>query len=110
MFNRLDVFPLQQAQDQSQHCSPEKMDEAKKDSTNSVGRRSSPPNAGNEASCSDCSPGMSLSLPDSSNYGPEKYSAFRQKMVDADVVTPGASSILGVSAKSNPFCTTVLVK
>lgn len=93
----------------SQHCSPKKMDKARKDLKNSLGGSPSPPDTSNEASRWDLSPGMSLSLPDSCNQGPKKYSAFKQKTFYADVLTPGASSIAGVSVKSNSFSTTVLL-
>lgn len=94
----------------SQHCSPKKMDKAKKDLTNSLGRSPNPPGTSNEASCSDCSPGMSLVLPDSCNQGPKNHSACRQKTVYADVLAPGASNISGVSAKNNSFSATVVLK
>lgn len=92
----------------SQHCSPKKMDKAKKDLTNSLGRSPSPPDTNNEASCWDCSPGTSLLLPNNCNQGPKKYSVFRQKTFYADVLVPGASSISGVSAMSSSFSITVL--
>ncbi|XP_050760847.1 dynein axonemal heavy chain 1 [Gymnogyps californianus] len=79
----------------SQHCSPKKMDKAKKDLTNSLGRSPNPPGTSNEVSCSNCSPGMSLVLPDSCNQGPKNHSAHRQKTVYADVLAPGASNISG---------------
>lgn len=94
----------------SQHCPPKEMDKAKKDLTNSLGRNPKPPDTSNEASCWDCSPGTSLLLPNSCKQGPKKYSAFRQKTFYADVLAPGASNILGVSAKSSSFSTTVLLK
>ncbi|XP_009915551.2 dynein axonemal heavy chain 1 [Haliaeetus albicilla] len=71
------------------------MDKAKKDLTNSLGRSPKPPDTRNEASCWDCSPGTSLLLPNSCKQEPKKYSAFKQKTFYADVLTPGASSILG---------------
>lgn len=94
---------------ESQYCSP-KMDKATKDFTNSLGVSPNPPDTSNEASCWDCSPGRSLLLPDSCNQAPKKYSSFRQKTFYADVLTPGASNISRVSAKSNSFSTTVLLK
>ncbi|KAM6325251.1 LOW QUALITY PROTEIN: dynein axonemal heavy chain 1 [Podargus strigoides] len=69
------------------------MDKAKKDLMNSLSRSPSPPDPVNEASHGDCSPGTSLTLPDSCNEGPKKYSSFRQKTFHADDLTPGASSI-----------------
>jgi len=86
------------------------MDKAKKDLTNSLSRSPSPPDTSDEASCWDCSPGTSLLRPDSCNQGPKIYSAFRQKAFYADVLTPGASDISEVSAKSNYFSTTVLLQ
>ncbi|XP_037242845.1 dynein heavy chain 1, axonemal [Falco rusticolus] len=71
------------------------MDKAKEYLRNSLGRSPSPPGTSNEASCWDCSPGTSLLLPDSCNQGPKEYSAFRQKTSYADVLTPGASNMLG---------------
>lgn len=89
----------------SQHCSPWKMDKPTKDLMKSLGSSPSPPCTSGEASCLD-SPRMNLLLPSSCNKEAKKYSAFRQKAYS--VVTPGASSISGVSAKSNSFSTTDL--
>lgn len=91
----------------SQHCSPWKMDKATKDLMKSLGSRPKLPCTSDEASCLDSSPRMNLLLPDSCNKKAKKYSAFRQKTY-SDVITPGASSISGVSAKSNSFSTTDL--
>lgn len=89
----------------SQHCSPWRMDRATKDLMKSLGSSPSPPCTSGEASCLD-SPRMNLLLPSSCNKEAKKYSAFRQKTYS--VVTPGASSISGVSANSNSFSTTDL--
>lgn len=85
----------------SEHCSPKKMDEAKKNLMNSLGRSPRPPDTSSEASYSDCHPGKSLILRNSCNQGPEKDSTFIQ--ATGDVFAPGASNILAVSAKSSSF-------
>ncbi|XP_071611851.1 dynein axonemal heavy chain 1 [Heliangelus exortis] len=61
---------------------------------NSQGRNPGSPDASNEASCWDGSPGTSSCLPHSCNQGTEKYLAYRQKAFDAGVLTPGASNFL----------------
>ncbi|XP_025927284.1 dynein heavy chain 1, axonemal [Apteryx rowi] len=72
------------------------MDKAKKGLMNSLGRSPYPPSISSEASCWDCSPGTSLSPPNSSNQGlKRKYPAFREKSFYSDVLTAGASNNLG---------------
>ncbi|XP_053933024.1 dynein axonemal heavy chain 1 [Cuculus canorus] len=71
------------------------MDKAKKDLTNSLSGSPNPVDTSNEASSWECDPRMSLLLPGSCNQGPNKHSAFTQKVFHADVLGPGASSISG---------------
>lgn len=83
--------------------SPKKMDKGNKDLMNSLGRSPNPPSTSREASCQNHRPGRRLLLPDSCNQGAKKYSAIRQKAYYPGVLTPEASSISEVSAKSNSF-------